>query len=201
MGLQLSAQQAAVACLPRCPPQTPHRICLPPRECRKHMVPAIPGHSHQIELYISARNTKTFGAQKARVSYEAGCAHLNQPGLELFVHNDVVAVHLKAMAIIDHDVLAGLQGLQDDLPQICRKLLHGIFTPCALQPHTGSARSWVCTASSTVICNKLHEQSRSKHSTCLCIRPFRMWSLLQLNGKPCNTVAQCMKQQHGPGYL
>ncbi len=45
--------------------------------------------------------------------------HLNQPGLEVLIHDDVVAVHLEAVAVIDHDVLAGPQGLQDDLAQVC----------------------------------------------------------------------------------
>ena len=52
---------------------------------------------------------------KCATNFRASFAHLNQPRLEPLVHNDVIAVHLKAMAVIDHDILAGLQGFQDDL--------------------------------------------------------------------------------------
>ncbi len=45
--------------------------------------------------------------------------HFDQPGLEVLIHNDVVAVHLKAVAVIDHDVLAGSERLQNDLAQVC----------------------------------------------------------------------------------
>lgn len=36
-------------------------------------------------------------------------AYLNQPWLQSLINDDVISIQLKAMAVVDHDILAGLQ--------------------------------------------------------------------------------------------
>ena len=46
----------------------------------------------------------------------SGGTHLEQPWLELLIDHDVVAVHLEAVLVVDHHVLACLERVHDGPP-------------------------------------------------------------------------------------
>ena len=49
--------------------------------------------------------------------------HLDQPRLERVVYDDVVPVELEAVAVVDHDSLAGLEGVDDDVVDVLKQLV------------------------------------------------------------------------------
>jgi len=50
---------------------------------------------------------------------------LDEPGLEALVHNDVVAVQLEAVAVVDHGALARLQRVHHDGADLRKEALRG----------------------------------------------------------------------------
>lgn len=60
-------------------------------------------------------------------------ANLNEPGLELVVNDDVVAIALEAVPVVRHHGSDSLQRVHDAPGDVGEQLLRDRFTPRALQ--------------------------------------------------------------------